>query len=322
MKTHNKIILSLCLAGAALGLSGAASAQPGVMRLVVPFAPGGGADNVARVIGKRLQQELGETVIVENKPGAGGNIAAEQVAQGPGDGKMLMLATNSLVINPLIYPNVRFDARKSFAPVAMLGRSPLVIVVGADSPFKTLRELLEAGKRDPKRLSYATCGNGSIHHIAGEQLKLLAGVQMQHIPYKGCAPAMTDVAGGQVHLGVISLTTAAPFIAGNKARALAVTSDEPSPLIPNVPAAAKEGVASYRFDGWYALLASSKTPKPVVERLNAAVNRSLADDEVKRAMAAGQMEPVAVTPETLAQFIDKEIAVYQPIVQTASIKGD
>lgn len=301
---------------------GAAQAQNDPIRIIVPFPPGGGADAAARVIGKRLQADLGEPVIVENKPGAGGNIAADLVAQSAGDGKTLVLTTNSLVINPLIDANVRFNPKTSFAAVAMIATSPLVIVVGQATPYKNLKEFIDAAKREPGRLSYASCGNGSIHHLAGEQFKTLTGIQVQHIPYRGCAPAMTDIAGGQLAAGVISLTTASSFLAGNRARALAVTSDTVSALMPGVPTAAKEGVANYRFDGWYALFASSKTPKAIVGRINAAVNRALADAEVKQQMAAGQMEPVPMSPEALTAFIDREIALYQPVVKTANIKAD
>lgn len=301
---------------------GSALAQGDPIRIIVPFPPGGGADAAARVIGKKLQGELGDLVIVENKPGAGGNIAADMVAQSAGDGKTLVLTTNSLVINPLIDPNVKFHPRNSFAPVAMIATSPLLIVVGEGKPYKSLKDLLDAARREPGRLSYASCGNGSIHHLAGEQLKRLTGVEMQHIPYRGCAPAMTDIAGGQLAAGVISLTTAGSFLAGNRARALALTSDLPSALVPSVPTAAKEGVSGYRFDGWYALFASNKTPKPLVAKLNAAVNRALADPEVKQQLAAGQMEPVAMSPEALGSFVDRELATYQPVVKTANIKAD
>lgn len=213
------------------------------IKILVPFPAGGGADGAARAIAKYMQGELGRTVIVENKPGAGGNIAFEQVANAEKDGSTLALATNSLVINPLLYPAIsRFDPLKSFAPVASLARSPVVLLARADLPINSVKELIGYARAHPGKLSYASCGNGSIHQLAGEALKTQAKISLTHVAYKGCSNAMTDVAGGQADLGMISLTTAGSFIDAKKVKALAVTSEETSGLVPSLPTVASAGL--------------------------------------------------------------------------------
>lgn len=297
---------------------------PHNLRILVPFPAGGSADIQARAIADELSKKLGKPVLVENKPGAGGNIAFEQVANATPDGRQLVLATNSLVINPLLYPTARFDAQKSFAPVAMLATSPVLVLGRPDLPFKTFADLLTYAKQNPGKLSYASCGNGGIHHLAAETLKATAGVNLLHVAYKGCSAAMIDLAGGQVDLGFISLTSAASFIDGKRVAAFAVTRDKPSPFTPGVPtiASASPALKSYSFDGWYALLAPAGTPPATVQRLNEAINRSLGDAEVKKTLANGYLDPAPGTPASLGALIASEDQRYGQIIKAENIKGD
>jgi tripartite-type tricarboxylate transporter receptor subunit TctC len=297
-------------------------AQDRSIKLIVPFPPGGGTDVLARVLSRRLEADLGETVIIENKPGAGGNIAHDYVAAAAPDGKTLLFTTNSLVINPLIYSNVKFNPLKSYAPVIALAHSPVVIVSKLNAPFNTLPEMLAYAKGNPGKISYASCGNGGIHHLAGEQLKAMAGISMVHIPYRGCGVAMTDLAGGQVDISVNSLTAVAAFLTSGKVKGLAITNSERSALVPNLPTVASFGMKGYSFDGWYAVLAPAGTPDAVVQRLNASLNKALANDEVKKTLLAGFLEPLGGPPSALTSLMTRETADSAPIVKSAKITAD
>jgi tripartite-type tricarboxylate transporter receptor subunit TctC len=317
-RRHMIALLAACMA-----LAGPAQAQgEKVMRILVPFPAGGGSDNAARAIAKRLQQDLQETIIVENKPGAGGNIAFDQVAASAPDGRTLAVATNSLVINPLLYKTTRFDAQKSFSPIALLGRSPVLLVGRPNFPANNFAELLAYLRQNPGKVSYASCGNGSIHQLAGEALKSAAKVDMLHVPYKGCSTAITDLAGGQVDLGMISLTSAATFIEAKRVKGFATTGGAKSPLVPDLPTVASAGMPRYAFDGWYALIAAPGTPAAIVNRLNNAVNQALADEDVRKAFAASYLDPAPGPASDLAKLIAQEHAQYTQIIKAGNIKGD
>ncbi|MCW5287102.1 tripartite tricarboxylate transporter substrate binding protein [Verminephrobacter eiseniae] len=317
---HLAILLAACCA-VALGFEASAQSDK-IIRILVPFSAGGGADSAARAIAKKLQQDLQETVVVENKPGAGGNIAFEQVAASAPDGRTLALATNSLVINPLLYARTRFDAQKSFTPIALLGRSPVLLLGRANFPASTFPELLEYLRLNPGKLAYASCGNGSIHQLAGEALKSGGKIDMLHIPYKGCSSAISDLAGGQVDLGMISLTSAASFLDGKRVKAFATTGGARSQMIPDLQTVASSGLAGYSFDGWYALVAPSGTPAAVVTRLSSAVNRGLTSEEVRKAFAASYIEPTPSTPGDLEKLFAQERVHYSKIIKAGNIKGD
>lgn len=314
----------IAFAACSLTLTGTVGAQGDkVIRILVPFSAGGGADSAARTIARHLQTELGQPVIVENKPGAGGNIAFEQVAKSEKDGLTLALATNSLVINPLLYATTtRFDPLKSFVPVASVARSPVVLVARLNLPISSVAELIAHARANPGKLSYASCGNGSIHQLAGEALKSQATMFITHVPYKGCSNAMTDVAGGQVDLGMISLTTAGSFIDSKKVKAIAVTAANVSALLPSVPTVASAGLKGYAFDGWYGLVAAVGTPDAVVKKLNAAVNKALMDVDVRKSFATGSLEAAPGTPAEYGAFLERESATYARIIKSSGIKED
>lgn len=294
-----------------------------ITRIIVPYTAGGGVDSLARALTRSLQTSLGNTVIVENKPGAGGNIAMDYVAAAPPDGSILVLATNNLTINPVLYENVKFNAEKSFSPISLMAESPVLFVTKAGSQFKDLREVLAYAKSNPDKLSYASCGNGNIHHYAGELFKSMAKVAIVHIPYKGCSSAVTDVVSGQVDFGVISLTAVGSFISTNKVKALAVTSGQRSKLLPDVPTVSEAaGLRNYSLTGWYAMLAPAKTPRPVIDRLNMAIEKALTDKEVTANLATAQLEPIGGSPEKLAKFIFEDEARVREVAKSSNIRGD
>jgi len=301
----------------------ASAADPGgVTRIIVPFTAGGGVDSLARVLSRSLQQQLGSPVIVENKPGAGGNIATSYVAAAAPDGKTLLLTTNGLVINPIVYSNTDYNARTSLAPIGMLAESPVVFVTPSNSPFHTLSDVIKLARSGAGRFSYASCGAGNIHHFAGELLKSMANIDIVHVPYKGCSQAANDVISGQTDLGVISLTSIAPYL-GNRLRALAVTSAKRSELLPAVPTVAEaSGMDGYALTGWYAMLAPRNTPKQVVDSLSRMLNAALKDREVRANLASSHMQPIGNTPVELAKFIDEDDGRMREIARKSGIRLD
>lgn len=323
MTLIKKLQTTVVLALALCGLTGQAQAQDKPLRLVVPFSAGGGVDALARLLARKMQADLGETVIVDNKPGAGGNLGLDWVAAAPPDGRTLVIITNSLVINPILTPSTKFDPQKSFAPVSMLAYSPVVLVAKSDLPVANLPDLIRLAKASPGKLAYGSCGNGGIHHLAAEMLKGVAQVNLVHVPYKGCSGASADVAGGQIDLAMMSVNSVAAFMDSKRVKALGVTSEKPSALLPGVPTLASAGgLKDFALEGWYAAFAPAGTPAPVIERLNQAFHRALADAEVRKALTVGYFEPQSSTPAALGEFIAKESVRYRRLVTEQGIKGD
>ena len=321
MTLIKKLQTTVVLALALCGLTGQAQDKP--LRLVVPFSAGGGVDALARLLARKMQADLGETVIVDNKPGAGGNLGLDWVAAAPPDGRTLVIITNSLVINPILTPSTKFDPQKSFAPVSMLAYSPVVLVAKSDLPVSNLPDLIRLAKASPGKLAYGSCGNGGIHHLAAEMLKGVAQVNLVHVPYKGCSGASADVAGGQIDLAMMSVNSVAAFMDSKRVKALGVTSEKPSALLPGVPTLASAGgLKDFALEGWYAAFAPAGTPAPVIERLNQAFHRALADAEVRKSLTVGYFEPQSSTPAALGEFIAKESVRYRRLVTEQGIKGD
>lgn len=294
----------------------------GNVRIIVPFTPGGGADSVARIMAQYLPSKLPGTYIVENRPGAAGNIAHAYVAKSAPDGLTLLLTTNAMVINQAIDDKLQFHAINSFAPITLLTSSPVALVGRLGLPFKTLPELIAYAKQNPQKLAYASCGNGSVHHIAGEMLKNSAGIQLLHIPYKGCSVAGTDVLGGQVDLAMISANNVISHIRSGKMLPLAVTTAKRSALMPNVPTVQEAGIKDYDLEGWYGILAPAGTPKETVAKLNTAINQLLKEQEVKDAMVKNFMDIIGGTPEQFADVMKSDLTRYSAIAKSAGIRPD
>jgi tripartite-type tricarboxylate transporter receptor subunit TctC len=309
------------LATAAVPTVRAQSPKP--LRLVVPFPPGGSTDILARAIGARLGTALGVTVVIDNKPGAGGSVGAAEVARAEPDGNTLLMGhIGTLAVNPALYPKLAYDPVKSFAPVAWVARVPNILVVNTSSPAKSLAELVALARAQPGRLSYSSGGNGSAAHIAFEYLKLQAKFPMLHIPYRGTGPSVTDLLGGQVDATFTGAPAVLPHVRAGRLRALAVSSPKRLPSLPDVPTVAESGFAGFDADQWYGVVAPAGTPAPVVARLNAEINKALAIPEVAKQLDGEGAIPTPGTPKAFADLIVREIPRWAQVVKAGNVKAE
>jgi len=301
----------------------AAAASPDKpVRIVVPFAPGGGTDAITRTLAVGLSEALGQPVIVENKPGAGTIIGTDFVAKSAPDGHTLVMATFAHAVNPGLQPRLPYDTDRAFAPVALIGVSPNVLVVRTDSPHANVAQLVAAAKARPDKLTFASQGNGTSAHLAGELFRNLAGIDIVHVPYRGAGPALTDLLGGQVDMMFATAAAARPFVAEGKLRALAVTTAHRSPAYADVPTLAETGIAGYAAESWYGLYAAAKTPKHVVDRLNAAVRRAVqAEPFVRQAQSEGLQVSVG-NPDELDRYVRAEEVRWRKVVEDNRIVAD
>jgi len=294
-----------------------------IVRIVVPFAPGGGTDVIARTLAQEMAKDLGATVIIENKPGAGTIIGTQAVATSEPDGYTLLMGTFANAVNPSLNAKLPYDPHKDFAPVALIARSFNIVVVNPKSPFQSIADLIAAAKADPDKLSYGTFGTGTSAHLAGELFKDMAKVNLTMVPYKGAAPGITDLIGGQIQVMFTTVASAASLIAGGQLRALAVTSVERSPAFPQLPTVAEAGVPGYAAESWYGLFAPAGTPEAALARLRAEVNKTLLLPDVKEKLSnAGGVEPWITTPEIFAAEIRGEYAKYAKLVKEVGAKVD
>jgi tripartite-type tricarboxylate transporter receptor subunit TctC len=311
----------ICLVATASALAQPYPSKP--IRLVVPFPPGGGTDIFARQIATKLSESLGWVVVVDNKPGAGGNIGVDIAAKSPADGYTVVLGqTSNLAINPTLYGKLPYDPLKDLVPVVGVAAAPVVLVVAANSPYTSLADVVAAARAKPGAIMYASPGNGTVSHLAGERLQRAAGVRFEHIPYKGSSQAMTDVIGGNVALFMASVPSALAQINGGRLRAIAVTSDRRSAQLPDVPTVAESGYKDFEATTWYGLLVPSGTPPAVVETLNREVNRVLQLPEVRAQIAAEGGEPLGGTPEKFASLMRSEYALWGRVVKESGAKAD
>ncbi len=314
---------------AALALAAFAAAAPAQdypakpIRLIVPFPPGGGTDIAARTVANKLSEALRWTFVVENKPGAGGNLGVEQAVKSPPDGYTLVIGqTSNLAINPALYAKLPYDPLKDLSPIALIVSAPVVLVVAANSPYKSLGDLLAAARRDPGAVTFASPGNGTVSHLAGELLQRASGVKFTHVPYKGAAQAMTDLLGGQVQSFMSSVPSALAQIKGGRLRAIAVTSAKRAAEMPEVPAIAESGYAGFDATTWYGLLAPAGTPAAIIKRLNAEVNRALGMPDVSGRLAAEGGEVLGGSPERFASLLKADHAKWGRIVKESGAKVD
>lgn len=291
--------------------------------LVVPFAAGGSTDVVARIVAQKMSEDLGQQVIVQNVAGAGGNLGADNVARADPDGYTILMGTVAThALNPLILKTKPYDPEKDFAPISLLVVVPNVLVVNPELPAKTVEELLALLKAKPDEYAYASSGNGTPLHLSGELFKKMAGVSMQHIPYKGAGPALNDVIGNQVPIMFDNLPSSSGHIKAGTLRALAVTTAERASSFPDVPTVAEAGIPGYETYTWNALFAPANTPEPVVARLNEAANKALADPAVVERMKEFSATIVGSTPAELGAHVKAELAKWTPVVRDANIQMD
>jgi len=291
------------------------------LRLIVPFSPGGGNDTVARAVANQLTSSLGQPVVVENRAGAGGVIGADMAAKAAPDGYTMFLGgVGSLAVNPHIVPKISYDALKDFIPVVLLASAPSVVAVSPKVPFKTVQEMTAYAKANPGRINFASNGNGSSAHIATALYETMAGVDMTHVPYKGLAPAMTDLMSGQVDIMFSSVVAITPQIKSGKLRALAVTSAKRSALLPDLPTLSELGLTGYEAGSWYGLLVPAGTPEAIVRRLNAESVKALRGSSVRDSLSSEGAEVVGSTPEEFARHIRAEHARIGKMIKDGRLK--
>jgi tripartite-type tricarboxylate transporter receptor subunit TctC len=311
-------------AGAALALAAgaAAAAYPDKpIRLVVPFAPGGGTDLIARTLGAGMSTELGQQVLVDNKPGAGTIIGTDAVAKAPPDGYTIVIASFAHAINPSLMPKLPYAADKAFTPITLIGKGPNVLVVRADSPFKTVKDIIDAAKAKPGKLNYASQGNGTSAHLAGEMFTNLAKVEMTHVPYRGAGPAITDLLGGQVDMIFGTAAAVSTFVDSGKLRAIAVTTPQPSPAYKGVPTIAQT-VPGYAVESWYGLYAPAGTPPEVIAKLNAAAKKASQNPDFVKKVEHEGLVVTATDPAELDRYVKAEEARWKKIVKENNITSD
>src|SRR3954452_6658640 len=290
------------------------------IRIVVPFAPGGGTDVIARTLAQEMAKDLGAAIIIENKPGAGTIIGTQTVAASEPDGYTLLMGTIAHAVNPSLYAKLPYDPHKDLAAVALIARSFNIVVVNSASPIKSIADLIAAAKADPDKLSYGTYGTGTSAHLAGELFKRLAKVNLTTVPYKGAAPAITDLLGGRIQVMFTTVASAAPLIAGGQLSALAVTSAERSPAFPDVPTVAEAGVPGYSAESWYGLYAPAKTPAAIIERLNKSARAAVQSDAFKKLGVNEGLVMVAGEPAELERYVRGEEERWRKVIKEANIK--
>lgn len=308
-----------------LALAAAAHAQnfpSKPVKLVVPYAPGGSADIAARLIAADWGKALGQTVFIENKAGASGNIGVDAVAKAPADGYTIGLQTVSLAINPALYSSMPYDTLKDLAPVGMVANSQHVLVVNNSLPAKDVKELLALAKAQPGKLNYGSAGSGSTFHMAAELFKSVGDVDIQHVPYRGGGPALVDTIGGQVSMSFPVLSAAQQQVQAGKLRALGVTGSKRSALMPNVPTIAEAGLSAYRFETWFMVVAPAATPKAVVEKLNLTLNSTLNTPALRDRMTKEAFEPTPSTPEQARSRLATELPVWAKLAKDRGVKLD
>jgi len=317
-----RALVAIALGAAAVAASAQTyPAKP--VRIVNPFAPGGATDQIARLVAQRLTEVWGQSVVVENRPGASGAIGLEAVAKSPADGYTLAIATQTTqAANPALYSKLPYDPVKDFAPLTLAGSTPLALLVQPSLPATDVKSLVAYLKANPGKLTYASGGNGTSQHLTMELLKSMTGTFVVHIPYKGAGPAMVDFLGGQTNLMFDNLPTAMPHVKAGKVRALAVSTAKRSPLAPELPTIAESGLAGFDLATWFAFYAPAATPKEVTAKIAADMQRVLAQPDVKERLLAGGVDVAGSTPEELARFQRAEMEKWAKIVKDSGARVD
>lgn len=329
MIRSNRLVLlfhAVCtLAGLAIISSAAFSQTYPVkpIRMIVPFPAGGGSDTMGRVVGQKLGVRLGQQIVVENRPGAGGSIGAEIVAKAAPDGYTLLLGSTSEIAQyPNVNPKIAYNPQRDFAPISLVGNVPLILVAHPSLPVKTVKELVALAKSRPGEINFSSAGNGSTTHLAVELLILTTGIRMTHVPYKGSAPAVTDLVAGNVQVGIPTMPAALPFVKAGRLKALAVSTAKRSPAMPHVPTMQEGGVDRYDTALWTGILAPSGTPNTILLRLQNEIANIIRLPDVEEALAKQGAEPASSTPEQFSAYIRIELAKWAKVVKESGVRFD
>jgi len=322
---HPQHALVLCAVAGAVSGAAPAYAQSDAyptrpIRMIVMYPPGGGVDLAARVIGQKLVEALGQQVIIDNRGGAGGNISMQLLSKAPADGHTLLMAGGAMAINHTLYRNLPFDTLRDFTPIVRVASTIYAMVASPNQNVRSVKELIALAKAQPGKVTFASAGVGAPPHLAGELLKMMAGIDMVHVPYKGTGPAIADVMAGQVNWMFSDALAAAPQIAGGKLRGLAVTSAKRFPLVPDLPTMAEAGVPGFVATGWTALMGPAGVPRPIVARLNAEVVKVLPLPDVKEKLAGDGSEFGKNTPEEFSAYLREEIAKWAKVIKASGAK--
>ncbi|MDM0037904.1 tripartite tricarboxylate transporter substrate binding protein [Variovorax sp. J22G21] len=293
------------------------------IKLIVPFPAGGGTDLIAREVANKVAVSNGWSIIIDNKPGSGGNLGVDAAAKAPADGYTLVLGqTSNLAINPTLYAKLPYDPQKDLTPVVEVASAPLVLVVAADSPYKTLADVVAAAKAKPESLNYASSGSGTVAHLATELFQKTAAVKFTHVPYKGAAQGSTDLIGGQIQMYMSSVPTLIGYIRSGKMRAITVTSPKRTADLPSIPTVSESGFKGFEAVTWFGVAGPAGLPKDVVTKLNGAFNKALQDPEVRKKLASQGADALGGTPEQFAKLIRDDIGRWGPIVKESGAKVD
>ena len=309
-----------CALSPGLAVAQAYPSQP--IRFIVPFTPGTGIDIIARSVGQRLSERIGQAVVVENRAGASGNIGTELAAKAKPDGYTVLVTVSTFVANRPLFKNVPYDPVKDFAPITLSAWGSLLIVAHPSTGFSTVPELVAAAKASPGKLNYGSPGVGTPHHISMELFKNVTGVAVVHVPYKGTAGAVTDLLGGQINLMFLPIHVALPHVRAGKLKALAVSSPQRSGLAPDVPTLSETGIQGVEVDMWYAFFAPHGTPKEVIARLNSEMRAILGTPEIRASFLAQGLEPTASTPEEVRSLVEKDLVKWERVVREAKISPE
>jgi tripartite-type tricarboxylate transporter receptor subunit TctC len=323
MRRWTRLVLAIF---AVVGVATVAAAQNYPTRsimLIVPFAPGGGNDTLARLMAQHMSQTLGQQVVVDNRPGAGGTLGARAVAKASPDGYTLLNAHSGVVgIGPSLYPNAGYDPRKDFAPLGLIASLQYAIVVHPSVQAKSVADFIALAKKEPGRINYASAGVGSVSHVSTELFATMAGIKITHVPYRGTGPALNDLVGGHVAMHMAPIPTLIGLIRSEKLRAIGVTGPQRSPILPEMPTATEKDLPGYEAVLHYGLLAPAGTPRPIVEKLNSALRAALADEEIRKRIADDGGDPTPSTPAEHAADIDREETKWGGLVRRLGMKAE
>ncbi|QNK70785.1 Bug family tripartite tricarboxylate transporter substrate binding protein [Variovorax sp. PAMC26660] len=321
MKRRRRVLASIAALAACMPLLGWAAWPDKPIRMVVPYAAGGGADNTARIVAQQMSMALGQQIIIDNKPGAGGVIGADNVAKAPGDGYTVLYDASAFSVNPSLR-KLPFDAAKDFIPVSLVATAPQILVVPATAPYRTVAQFLDFARKNPGKLSFASAGGGTGSHLAGEALNEQAKINLMHVPYKGGAPALTDVMGEQVSAYFGNAASTLGYVQSGKLRALAVSSARRVPALPDTPTLAESGLPGYNVVEWNGVFLPKGTPPDIVQKLGKAVQAAVDEPKVRQKLLQLGLEPAGTTPEAFSKFVREETGRVSALVRARNIRVD
>lgn len=320
---HRLVLAALaaaCILAPQLAAAQAYPAKP--IRFIVPFAPGGGNDILGRVVAQKMHEAFGVPVVVDNRPGAGGTLGTDLTVKAQPDGYTVLINNLSVAVNVTLYSKLPFDPLKDLQTVSLVGRQPNILVVHPTLPARSWKELQALAKKRPGQLAFSSGGVGSSSHLAGELLKVVSGIDMVHVPYKGMGPALIDLISGQVQLSMATLASALPHVRSQRMRPLAVSTAQRVAVVPDVPTLQEAGLREYEHSTWYGLFVPARTPRPAVDRLNDTVRKVVTSEDVKQKFSPQGVEPAATSPEEFRAFLTAEIAKWAKVVRGAGLRAD